>query len=397
MIISKLKLHYTSDIFKSPLLFIPTLLLVINSGFFIKHYFVICPIYLSFYLAICVLVFLLFKIKKILIPISGILCIMTILYQLFSQFFLDVRIWSLLASISTISFYIITLILLSKMNYRQVLFISDCFLAYNFLLYLADTIYRFSLFNYNIINIFINFYEMKESCFIFGDTNSLGINTTILTFFAYYLFKLTHKNKYIIYIYLFSILTFFTFSRAAILATFISFIIFIFFKHLKQIFKTEIYNSYQIPLSVLLSHIFVFIIIALSIPLGLTLIFFLMNDGSFLTKIAIFNDIVIFFQKSSLLQLLFGIGFDNAENFVGMYAHNYLATYLIETGIMGYILITTFLLRILYEAPKTIYIFLPFSILGISFIGYSILNLFYVALALIIYFEYNKKTQDFKL
>ena len=87
------------------------------------------------------------------------------------------------------------------------------------------------------------------------------------------------------------------------------------------------------------------------------------EDMTLVAKIDIFNDIGVFFQKATLSQILFGIGLDNAEAFVGMYAHNYIATYLMETGVIGYTIITTFLLRVLYEAPKTIYILLPFSIL----------------------------------
>lgn len=391
----KLNLKISKSYFYNPLLLITTLLFVINSGFYIKNYFLICPIYLSFYLATIVVIYIALRSKKIIIPISALLCLLTITYQIFSQPFSLVRIWSVLSSISTISFYLIAILLLKELKSFQVFKISDFFIIYNFLLYLFDTLYRFNLYNFNLVNIFINFYDMKENCLFFGDTNSLGINTTILTFFSYYLFKLTKKNKYKIFIFLFLILTFFSFSRAAILAIFISFILFYSYDRYKNILKKGEISITKIPLSNLISYIWLMGFLLLSIPIAIIIISFLINDGSFLTKIDIFNDIGVFFQKATLSQILFGIGLDNAEAFVGMYAHNYIATYLMETGVIGYTIITTFLLRILYEAPKTIYILLPFSILGISFIGYSILNLFYITLALIIFFEKSKYRKEF--
>ena len=386
----KLKILYSTNIFKNFLIFITTCLFVINSGFYIKEHFLICPIYLSFYLALIVLTFSLLFTKKIKILFSCILCIITIIYQFSTQICCEIRIWSLLASISTISFYLIGLFLFKQLNKRQIFTISNIFLAYNLILYSVDTIYRFSLFNFNLKNIFINFYIMKDSCLIFGDTNMVAINTTILTFFAYYLYKLTNNEKYQYYIYLFTILTFFTFSRASILAILLSSIIFLLFKHLKTIFRDKLQLFPKIPLKTFISYTISFAIIVSLIPLGIILVSFLMNDGSFLTKIDIFNEILAFFDKATPIQMLFGIGFDNSETFVGMYAHNYLATYIIETGIIGYIIITSFLLRILYETPKSIYILLPFSIFGISFIGYTMLNLFYITLALIATIEHKK-------
>ena len=390
--LNKVKIFYSRDYFNDPLSFFTILFLIINSGFFIKHYFIICPIYISFYISLIVLTFLIFTRKNITIPQSFLIGLITIGYLVLTQIGPNVRIWSWLSAICTIAFYIIGIIFLQNLSFKQIICVSNAFLLYNFILYLADTLYRFALFKFNLINIFINFYEMKDSCFIFFFINALAINTTTLGMFAFYLYNKTKKNIYRLYCILFSILTLFSFSRAAILAIIMFIGLYYAFKSIKTIIQTKLKCFYQLPFQLFTIYFALLIALIISIPITIKIINFLMNDGSFGTKINIINEIFLFFNKASFSQIFYGIGFDNAEGFVGMYAHNYLATYIIETGIIGFSLVTLFLLRILYETPRTIYILFPFCIYGISYIGYSILNLFYVTLALMWYLEhYSKK------
>ena len=199
----KLKLYYSENILNNLMVFIPTLLLIMNSGFYIKGFFVVCPIYISFYLTIPIILYLLLTGHKFYVPRSCLICIFTIIYLFLTQITMEVRIWSILSAVCTMLFFVIGIILLQKITYKQAISISNCFLLYNFVLYLADSIYRFALFNFNLNNIFVNFYAMKDSCFIFGDTNYLAINTTTLGMFAFYLFNKTKQLKYIIYFILF--------------------------------------------------------------------------------------------------------------------------------------------------------------------------------------------------
>lgn len=371
---------------KIPISFIIAFLFIVNSGFHIKGVPTYITMYCTFYLAVIYLFIKGFKKLYIENSISIYICLIWILYLISTQFFVGGDIIVLLAAIVTFIFYILTKLLLNKCPIQKALIISEGMMIYNALLFLVDAIYRFSNIGLNVLN---NFYLVKTNSLLYADTNAVGINSSLLTLYAFYLYKTFKSSKYLIYIYLFIIFTILTFSRAAMCAILFSFLIlysynsFFAKRHYKISFR-------KFPVKILILIPFILIMFAIILFIAQ----FLVSDASFLTKINIFEYISIFFDKMPIHNLLFGIGFDNTSANFGLYAHTYLATYIIETGILGYFLITFFLLSILAEHRKTIYLLLPFFFLGFSYIGHTILNLFYVLLAMIGYFEKSTKKQQ---
>ena len=363
-------------------------LFIVNSGFHIKGVPTYITMYCTFYLAVIYLFIKGFKKLYIENSISVYICLIWILYLIFTQFFVGGDIIVLLAAIVTFIFYILTKLLLNKCSNHHALIISESMMIYNALLFLVDAIYRFSNIGLNVLN---NFYLVKTNSLLYADTNAVGINSSLLTLYAFYLYKTFKSPKYLIYIYLFIIFTILTFSRAAMCAILFSFLILYSYNSFftKRHYKIS-FRKFPVKILILIPLILIMFAIILFIAQ------FLVSDASFLTKINIFEYISIFFDKMSINNLLFGIGFDNTSSYFGLYAHTYLATYIIETGLLGYLLITSFLLTILAEHKKTIYLLLPFFFLGFSYIGHTILNLFYVLLAMIGYFEKNIKKQQVK-
>ena len=372
-----------------PFDYLITFLFIVNCGFHLKNVPTYASMYIIFYIT---LVFLFLKsFKHITIPFTSSmkLCSIVILYLFISQMLNGGVIIVVLASIITFIFYIIARILLHKKKIHKILKICDFLFIFNAILFFIDAIYRFKLGGNNILT---NFYIAKTNCLLFADTNALAINSCTLTFFAFYLFEKFKNFKYFIFCLIFILFTIFTFSRAAIIATFFSFIIILLYNCFKKIFKYFYKNfSLKIPLKTACILITILPFLCLLIFFIFKVIVLLLSDNSFLTKIFLFKDIFIFVENASLSELCFGIGFDNAYIYLDRYAHTYLATYIIETGFIGYTLITSFLISLLIENKKNFYILLPFFFLGFSYIGHTILNLFYVTFALTNFFETRRR------
>ena len=61
-------------------------------------------------------------------------------------------------------------------------------------------------------------------------------------------------------------------------------------------------------------------------------------DPSFGTKIEIFQKTLYFLQTYPTHELLFGVGPNNSCDVIGYYAHNFISIYIIEYGIIGFVL-----------------------------------------------------------
>lgn len=369
--------------------YIVAFLLIVNSGFHLKDVPTYFTMYLTFYVAAIYLFII--SLKRIFIEksLSINVCIIWIFYLLFTQLLLEGEIIVTLAAIITFVFYIMVRLLLKKCSIKDVIIISDCTIIYNLILFFIDAIYRFSLAGSNILS---NFYIAKVNSLLHADSNATAINTTILTFYSYYLFSSFKDRKYLIYMYLCICFTILTLSRSAMIATIFSFIIIFLHKMILQLCskKSNNINMYKISVSTLILMIISVFFLVFVVGLVLFIVNFLLKDNSFITKINLLGFISDFIQNMELNNLLFGIGFDNTIKVFHIYAHTYLATYIIETGLIGYVLITSFLCSNLLEYKKTIYLILPFFFLGFSYIGHTVLNLFYVLLACICFFEHKK-------
>lgn len=369
--------------------YIVAFLFIVNSGFHLKDVPTYFTMYLTFYIAIIYLFII--SLKKIYLEksLSVYICIIFVFYLLVSQLLLEGDIIVTLASIITFLFYLIARLLLKKCSIKDAMIISDCTIIYNLILFFIDVIYRFSLAGLNIL---ANFYVAKVNSLLHADSNATAINTTILTFYSYYLFSNFKSKKYLIYTYLCVCFTILTLSRSAIIATIFSFIMIYLHRMIMRFFsqKSNNTNPYKMTVENLTLIIFSIVFLIFVIWSISFITIFLLKDNSFITKINILGYISDFLQNMELNNILFGIGYDNTIKVFHIYAHTYLATYIIETGLIGYVLITSFLCSNLLEYKKTIYLILPFFFLGFSYIGHTVLNLFYVLLACICFFEHKK-------
>ncbi|MCU6210682.1 O-antigen ligase family protein [Morganella morganii] len=197
-------------------------------------------------------------------------------------------------------------------------------------------------------------YSFKKSLLYF-DSNFAGLVIISILSFSFYLKKrlLLNTNKEIIIL---TLLTFLTMSRGAMFVA-----ILLPFLFLGKYFKTKLILSLMIVLST-------FIYMATNYILMDTN--YVSIDGSFNSKFYILKKSLYFFESLPMESKLFGIGLGNTESSINIYAHNIIATLLLEFGIIGSLL---FLLFIIYSVIKSkcysLFIWVPTIIAGISLFG----------------------------
>jgi len=383
----KLNVNSAIKIPKIHIVYVWIMLFFAFSGFYYAKIPVLSPVYIVFIPTfLIILLFLVIK-KCISLNISCLFGAAFVFYIFFSQFLVGGKIIAIFGSMVTVLYFILSTILLPLLTKPQIYKILNYFLCTNVLIYGFDTIYRLSLYHFNLNAMLTSFYLMKKQCLFYSDTNPLAINTTILTFFSFYLFDKNKELKYLIFMLIFVILTYLTLSRSGIIAIIASFVIYFLYRNVKTILKNK--NSIKltaVPLKLIFLCIFLVIISIIGFFLSNLIVNYLSADGSFSTKISLLKGLKNFFHNAPFSTILFGTGYNNGQIMIytGLsYAHSYLATYVIETGLCGYLLMTSFLVSIVLHTPKTLFIFIPFIFLGISHISHAQLHVFYSVLALV--------------
>lgn len=218
-------------------------------------------------------------------------------------------------------------------------------------------------------------YQYKFGGLMYVDSNAVAIHIVIVLFYILYrqvYFKERHATVVIILL----ILLFFTISRAAWIGTFIGFL------YLRYLHKKG-------------SMAFITGIGVVVIILTVVAIFLaqeIRNDLSFISKTDILKTTVDYFSRVSTKDLFFGVGFSNSEQALGVYAHNFIMVFLIESGIIGLTFI--FLLFVYFiniTGSRAYVILIPFLITTLSatitFIPY-----FYLVMALLYIDNKNSNT-----
>lgn len=378
-------------------IFILSMIVFANSSITIQG----LPSYLTtqiFHIPSVLLIFVLIFLNKgrVKLNIPSIISIITIIYLFATQIVVGGLFSDILASVRGISYYILAWILLKYQTKSQYFLICDWIFYYCFFLFGLDTLYRFSLSGFKLSFTMVELYKFKTESILFFDTNTMGVLCVILVFFAYYLFEITKNKKYLIFIFISIFLTILSISRAAIIAVILPLSCFFIHFLIKKLLKDKLllYALPKIKINSITSLILLIIISVIGLFIAKKIIIGLMNDGSFLTKLDLLSDTLLFAKNVQLNDFLLGIGFSNAEIYTGRYAHAYIPTYVIETGLMGYFLVTTLLTSIFLHTKKTIYILFPFMVVGISFIAHYGLGLLYTALAFICYYEHYFKNKE---
>lgn len=336
-------------------------LLIPFSGFFLTTVLTVSPVYIFFLLALFGTVLYIGTKPKITSDrIIGVMLIY-LLYIIFSQSLLDPESSSFVNIVLNLGYFLLCLIIVNKLKIKDIVVLSRYFIWFSIILLIFEAFYRISnpVFqleggrDYRDMN-GLEFYAYKISSIMFSDSNFVGTFALILFFFNFYLIKKKLiRNK--ISLFIIPLIIFLTFSRSAIFSCVLCLLILPYILgNRKHIFQKFIIGSLA----------------------GATLIYILplfAQDTSFISKFRILDLTRVYLLEANPVNLLFGVGFGNTVNYLGIGAHNLFVTYLIESGIIGLFL---FIFTQLYVAKKSgkesLYITIPLFVSGFSLVGHAI-------------------------
>lgn len=106
-------------------------------------------------------------------------------------------------------------------------------------------------------------------------------------------------------------------------------------------------------------------------------------DGSLTSKFFILSLMTDIYRQADAAQRIFGIGVGNLFNLAGIFAHNIVATFVLELGIGGSLLFATYVWILSRKCPASIYLLvLPVVINGFSLVS-TTMPYFFVTLGLL--------------
>ena len=361
----------------------------------------ISPVFLFFYSGIIYFFFnYICKIKRIKITKSALFGCGVVLYIVISQLLMGNDLIKVFGAIVPIMFYIMSIILFPKLSEQQIKRISEFMLFISTIWFSVDTIYRLMKFKFNILYMLsgFNFYASKKMTLLYADTNTVGINAVVFVFFSFYLYRIYKNKRYLFYTILFTLINILSLSRSSIFAEILTLFLIFLYKNIKMVVRNQPIYLESVPLKKIFASIIIFISIVVAIYCGIYFVIYLLSDGSFGTKINLFETLITFLFDAPIESILCGIGFNTGllykyGSVIG-YAHTYLLTYIVETGIIGYIFVTGFLISILLETKSTIIQFIPFFIYGLSLVCHAQLHVFYTVLGIMWYYHRINKRMN---
>jgi hypothetical protein len=210
------------------------------------------------------------------------------------------------------------------------------------------------------------FYLYKSSLF-YVDSNFVGIALVCLIPVIISHADL-HRNKRLILAYL---LLLATFSRASIVAGICQFLIYKFWRR-----RRWLLIGLTAAQAVIIGALFIDFT---TYGNGNTQAI----DPSFSTKFYILDLMTQSYANADTVQKLFGIGAGNADNLIGIFAHNIIATFSIELGTVGSILVAAYVLAFARRCPEVFYLLIfPMVINGFSLVSTS-MPYFFASLGLL--------------
>lgn len=204
-----------------------------------------------------------------------------------------------------------------------------------------------------------NFYLMKTNSPFFTDTNATALYALSYVIIIYYYNNFFISKKKLIYSLITSVLFIFiilSLSRAAIISTL-------------ALFAYSFFVKSKLQLRIIYLMIVIFITI-FSFSYVIELV---SSDGSGVSKILIFESVIKNFYKISSFEFLFGYGI-NQGNYIysfyeGEYSHLLLTMLLGQVGLIGLIAyMFFFLMMILKSNNEVTIVFIPFFIVGLSYL-----------------------------
>ena len=223
-------------------------------------------------------------------------------------------------------------------------------------------------------------YQYKFTSFMYSESNATGIHVIVVLFYVLYQ-ESEHDRKWTKTKWLLVFLLVLTFSRAAIVGAVIGWIYIRYLRKRNIIFllanlviiSTFSFGIYQFYLKAKIA-----------------------NDLSLKSKFEIIDIVNNYFANASIPELLFGIGFSNSIERLGIYAHNFEMVMLIESGILGLMLMGLLFLNFaLATRQKALYILVPFLVTTLS-ASIMFIPFFYATIALIYFIEKQPTPQHAK-
>lgn len=266
----------------------------------------------------------------------------------------------------TIIYFIVSMVCFSNMSEKMLKRRCEQLLLFAILMLIIDTIYRFT---HPVVADYyqgVHFYlRYKGPGILYVDSNNTGMLVLALIGLCWYLKKNERNMKFIIIEILLFILLVLTFSRAAILAC----IIFGF------LFSEKVPKCLKIGM-VLTAGIFLLLNISL-----------ITGDVSTSEKLQMIKRVINYYQSASISKIVFGIGFANSIQELGLFTHIWPLTFGVESGVLGFCSIVIMWFMLLKESMwKSMYVVFPCLLAGLSFFP-LLLPYFYCIIALIINLE----------
>jgi hypothetical protein len=211
-----------------------------------------------------------------------------------------------------------------------------------------------------------SFYHYKASLFFF-DSNFAGIEILCLLAIMFAFRESIARKKWLLaYLLLFA-----TFSRASIAAGICQLLVY-------KLWRWRIWTLFGLLAAqgIVIVHLF-----TSYATQGSKAIHDI--DGSFTSKFFILSLMTDIYRQADTVQRIFGIGVGNLFNLAGIYAHNIVATFVLELGIGGSFLFVAYVWILSRKCPASIYLLvLPVVINGFSLVS-TIMPYFFVTLGLL--------------
>lgn len=346
-------------------------LLVVFSGFFL-NIIPISPIYISFVIALLFYIGISFrKLNVRTDAISNCTCLFIIYLVITQIFILNNNNHAMYNVLFSLVYCMMCMNCLSKISSEQIKGISKIFINFTIIILLIETAYRWLHPQNMAVNTSsgISYYKYKYSSIMFIDSNFVGIFAVSIFFFGTYLMiyqGMNLKKQQIIL----AIVVLLTLSKASIIALVV-------FGYMYQLRIDKSKKK--------------LILIGIIAAFGYELYHMLMNIGTMSRKLYAVENTWKYLKGAKFFNLLFGVGFGNTGKYIINGGHNIILVYIVESGIIGVVLL--FLLFFIF-LKKTDYRFrivlFPFLLTAMSMVGHANQYL-YVIGAIIYYLEKNNK------
>ncbi|WP_331968105.1 hypothetical protein [Ohtaekwangia sp.] len=369
--------HYSNFVFSRERLTYWGLWLIIPFSSFTSHTILaIPPTLVLFFVGTIILVGFIHRFN---ISNSQLLPVACIIYFFISQTIIGAPLARYMGVLFAIAYYVVVTGFGPQLSSERLTLLATKFINYSTLVLIAEGIWRLTHPNMEYASFAENgdarwIYQYKFGGLMYVDSNAVAIHIIILLFFIYYR-ELDHDERWFKTKMVLIILLILTFSRAGWAGAFLGWVYIRFLRNQ----KIEFYLVNLVFSSIALIFFYKFYLEEK-----------IMSDLSFQSKLEIIGIVSKYFSTASVQELFFGIGFSNSSVRLGIYAHNFFMVYLIESGLIGLMLIIFMFIQLAAATnKKALYIIVPFLITTLSS-TITFMPFFYVSVALIFLMERHK-------